>query len=227
MSDIGFQQVLEEVLARSNERRRGTVRGLVQVLNQMANRGVKAFTVAAVGRECEAANVLKTQTIRNANGEDFRRLIEAFALARGASITHRPVQHLTPLQEAIASIPDLDIRTRLNAMLAENRAQRAEIQALRQGFAKMQAPPPQPEPSHSAVSSPFEVEILPSRKSDINLGPLERFASADWIDDQAWTIGESGALYNGAAMVSPAGFIPALRAVIEYVRTAQGRRTRE
>lgn len=227
MSDNGFQQVLEEVLARSNERRRGTVRRLVQILSQMANRGVKAFTIAAVGRECEAANVLKTQTIRNANGEDFRRLIEAFALARGASTTHRPVQHLTPLQEAIAAIPDLDIRTRLNAMLAENRAQRAEIQALRQGFAKLQTPPPQSEPSHSAESSPFKAEILLPRKSDINLGPLERFASADWIDDQAWTIGESGALYNDNAMISPAGFIPALRAVIEYIRNAQGQRSGE
>ncbi|MBR9971812.1 gamma-mobile-trio protein GmtX [Magnetospirillum sulfuroxidans] len=225
MNDNGFEHVLEEVLARSNERRRGTVRALVQILNQMASRGVKAFTIVAVGRECEAVNVLKTQTIRNANGEDFRRLIEAFALARGASTNHRPVQHLTPLQEAIASIPDLDIRTRLNAMLAENRAQRAEIQALRQGFAKLQAP--QPEPSHSAESSPFEVEILPPRKSDINLGPLERFASADWIDDQAWTIGESGALYNGNAMISPAGFVPTLRAVIEYVRNTQCRRSRE
>ena len=39
----------------------------------------RIFSIANVGRACEAAGVLNTQSIRNSTGKDFRAIIDTFA----------------------------------------------------------------------------------------------------------------------------------------------------
>jgi len=190
----------------------------------MADRGIKVFTVAVVGRECEAQGVLKTQSIRNAAGADFRLLIEAFARLEGGDTKHVPKPRLSPLDEAIACISDFETRNRLKAIIAENAACRADNARLRSAFSKLQMPLPQTAVEIASEAATAEIDIIPPSPR-ISIGPLERFLSAEWVDGLAWTISEAGTIVDGGRALTPPGFIPALRAVIEFVRGAQGRQS--
>jgi hypothetical protein len=222
MSGQEFEDAVRDVLARSNDRRKETVRGLISILTQMATNGVKVFTVAAVGRECEAARIVKTQTIRNASGSDFRLLIEAFARSRGVSTTHSPAIRVSPMEAAIAAIPDLEIRARLRAIIADNNACKADNARLRAAFSRLQAPPAPPITEPWEQSAMPEVEVLPPA-APLSLGPLERFVSPEWIDALAWTISETGTIMDGGRALTPPGFVLALKGVIDYVHSARGR----
>jgi len=201
---LGTLELKNEIRSRSNARKCANIDALWQVLCDMKKKGVKVFTVALVGRECEAAGVLKTQTIRNAGGEDYRLLIDAFAREIGASTTLIAAARLTPLDEAIAEISDLDARTRLNMLVAENRRQREEITRLKQAFKNMH------------VRSPQEkVEILPPHPPGMDTAPIEKFLSLDWIDERRWTVKDNGSIYaEDGDRVAPVGFVQALQQVV-------------
>lgn len=215
-----FTDVVEQVLAASNKRRQETVRALVTVLEEMRGRGVKVFTISNVGRECEERKLLTTQSIRNATGEPFRRIIEAFAQRHGLATTHVPARKVTPLEEAIQSIPDLDIRHRLLALIDDNKALRTQVQRLENGFKRLQVPERREAPAAEPASLPAQdIEVVPPHKTKLNLGPLERFISEDWIDRYAWTVGESGAIIDGSDPITPPGFVPALSEAITFLRS--------
>lgn len=118
----------------------------------------------------------------------------------------------SPLEEAIDGIQDLDIRTRLKMVLAENRRQRDEINRLRQAFKMLHLPvvmAPQGGPN---------VEVLPLPAAKIDLAPLERLLSEAWIDERRWTVEANGAIYNeDGEKVAPIGFAQALKAAIQAV----------
>jgi hypothetical protein len=196
----------DEICARSNSRKRATVEGLWQVLEGMQRKGIKAFTIAQVGRHAEAAGVLRTQTLRNAGGEDYRFLIEAFAQEIGAAITSAPAITATPLETAIDNIADLDIRTRLRMVLVENVRQREEIGRLRQAFKHMQ-------PASTVETSSVELLFPPDSRLDI--APLEKFLSADWIDERRWSVKANGAIYDEMnECIAPVGFVDSLQAFL-------------
>jgi hypothetical protein len=54
--------LMKEICARANARKQATVEGLWRILEEMRRKGVKAFTIAQVGRHAEEAGVLRTQT---------------------------------------------------------------------------------------------------------------------------------------------------------------------
>jgi len=221
MITTDFQEIVDAVMAQSNERRKETVRALVDLLHGMARRGVKVFTIANVGRECEQAGILKTQTIRNVNGEPFRRIIEAFAAANGLATTHVPARRVTPLEEAIEAIPDLDARVRLRALIDDNRALVAQVRRLETGFKRLQEPNVNtiaPTATITPAAAAPEVEVIPPEpQPKINFGPLERFIGTDWIDSRAWTVNQNGTIMDGDRAITPPGFVPALCAVIQLL----------
>jgi hypothetical protein len=189
------------------------------MLEDMRARGHKVFSIATVGRECEARKLLSTQYIRNANGEPFRRLIDAFSRQHGLATGREPTRRQTPLQEAVATISDLDIRTRLLSLIDDNKALRAQVLRLEAGFKRMTVPTfPSSSDAAPSIASP-EVEILPHKgRVSLNLGPLERFVSIDWIDQKAWTVTGTGTIMDGPHPITPPGFVPAMKAALESLR---------
>ncbi len=200
------QSLKEEILARSNARKRATTGGLWQVLDDMRRKGVRRFTVAQVGRHAEAAGVLRTQTLRNAGGEDYRALIDAFAKEIGIPTTALSTAPATPLAEAVEAIQDLDIRTRLKMVLVENGRQRAEISRLRQAFKHLQ---PALKEEQQATKP-----LLPVASTPVDVAPIEKFLSAAWLEERRWTVEPNGALFDEAGeCLGPVGFVGALFAL--------------
>ncbi len=212
MTATEFDDVVERERARSNQRRQRTINQLVETLNDMARRGIKVFTVANVGRETEQRGFLKAQSIRNANGKGFREIINAFAALHGLATTHTPARKVTPLEEAIRAIPDLDIRVRLLSLIDENKALRDQLQRLENGFKRLQASDAKiVEVPPEALPAP-DIEIIgPRARARVNRGPLERFISEEWVDQNAWTVNGSGTIMEGRHMITPPGFVPAMK----------------
>lgn len=209
-----FDEALEDVLRLSDDRRQRTVRALVDLLEEMRRRGGKVFDTSTVGKECEARGVIRLQSLRNAGGAPYRRLIEAYSRKHGLAAPQGKGQ--TPMQEAIMSINDLDVRTRLLMVLAENTSQKAQIQRLQAGFKRLSHPatPPTAAPHVPLI----EAEIMPPEALVVPEGvspyPLADFLSAAWLDQQGWVITEAGAIKEGGKdgdTVAPAGFVPSLR----------------
>ncbi|MBB3268790.1 hypothetical protein FHW79_006466 [Azospirillum sp. OGB3] len=206
--------IKEDILSRSNERKRKTVEALWNVLLELRAKGVKSFSVAVVGKACEDARVLKTQSIRNTSGADFRNLIAAFAVDGDDALSSRGRQARSPLDEAVDAIPDLDVRTRLRIMVAENRKQRDEINRLKEAFKHLREPA-------IAPSAEGAIELFPPASPsfrDIDFVPLRKFLSADWLDDNHWHIEANGAIYDADGnRVTPVAFVPALSALIALI----------
>jgi hypothetical protein len=216
------QEVRDEVLSRSNARRKETVMGLWRVLQGMRAKSVRIFSIANVGRACEAAGVLNTQSIRNSTGKDFRAIIDTFAAEIGASTTHQAPVVQTPIEEAIASIADLDVRTRLRMMLAENKRYREEVSRLKEFFKRLRVGAvPAPDATMQLPDSEraAEVEVLaPVKSVDVDVTPLEKFLSHEYLGDLRWKIGDDGALYEGKDRLTPVGFVPALEKLIAIAK---------
>jgi len=196
--------------------------GLWRVLEGMRAKGVRIFSIANVGRACEAAGVLNTQSIRNSTGKDFRAVIDTFAVEIGASTTHQAPVVQTPIEEAIASIADLDVRTRLRMMFAENKRNREEVSRLKEFFKRLRvgaAPAPDATMQLPDSERAAEVEVLaPGQSVNVDVTPLEKFLSQEYLGDLRWKIGDDGALYEGKDRLTPVGFVPALEKLMAMVK---------
>ncbi|WP_457091826.1 gamma-mobile-trio protein GmtX [Microvirga sp. P5_D2] len=221
MASDEFQTVVAEVSARSNARRKATVAQFVQILQRMHAKGTHTYSISVVGKECEAQDVITTQAIRNATGADYRLIIEAFARDVGASTTHSVNVRQTPLEEAINSIADKDIRTRLRYLLAEVKALRNENNTLSAAFKRLSFKAHESTASVSApplLSSPVNAtEIQPPPQFDTV--PLADFISDRWIDKKGWIVDSHGTIRDeNNDRMTPNGFVPALRTALEYLR---------
>lgn len=82
-------------------------------------RGITEFSIAAVGRDCETAGCLRTQSIRNAAGKDYRDIINSLKSEAGAGSEgfDRKARRLSPPAMHIEPVPDIQVRVRLSEML--------------------------------------------------------------------------------------------------------------
>jgi hypothetical protein len=222
MTVMTAQEVRDEVLSRSNARRKQTVMALCHVLEGLRAKGIRIFSIANVGRACEAAGVLNTQSIRNSTGKDFRAIIDTFAAEIGASTTHQAPVVQTPIEEAIASIADLDVRTRMRMMLAENKQYREELSRLKEFFKRHRlGTVPAPDATLQLPNSvrAVAVEVLvPVKSVDVDVTPLQKFLSDEYLGDLRWQVGDDGALYEGKDRLTPVGFVPALEKLITMTK---------
>ena len=226
MTDVTMtaQEVRDEILSRSNARRKDTVMALWRVLEAMRAKGCRVFSIANVGRACQTAGVLNTQSIRNATGKDFRAIIDVFAMEIGASTTHQAPAIQTPIEEAVANIADLDVRTRLRMLLVENRRQREEVNRLKEAFKRLRVgtvPPPGATMQLPSQAQAIKVEVFtPENGNDIDVTPVQKFLSREYLRDLCWQVGDDGAIYEGKDRLTPVGFVPALEKLIALTITS-------
>jgi hypothetical protein len=64
-----------------------------------------------------------------------------------------------------------------------------------------------------------KVEVLaPVKSVDVDVTPLEKFLSHEYLGDLRWKIGDDGALYEGKDRLTPVGFVPALEKLMAMVK---------
>lgn len=215
--------LLDELKARATERKRVTLDLIYGLLEKQAKSGVTDFSIATLGRLSTAAGGPSTQAIRNKNGADYRRLIEAYAAWRGAT-TKKPLsptnrQHLpTRDEDLLKRIEEPALRAVIGSIIAERNRYLSENRILKsQANIVVDCRPAKPENSR--------VELLPAL--DGVLTTMEREAlhaaiSEPFLTQQGWSRAANGRIKDadGRTLYKP-GYISAIEKVLKETHDGQ------
>jgi hypothetical protein len=204
-----------EILSRCSERKRGNVEAFWALLLKLHRQGVRNFTLAVVGKASQKSGGVKLQSLMNKGGADYRELLKAFAEDVGAT---QPTtgRKASPLEQAIETIADLDIRTRLRMILSQHKRFADDNDRLREILRRSQSLPEESAaaPAGGASASVTGSSIAlrangePQRAEPEALIALARFVSDEWMDERRWNVDEHGTVYDEyGERVTPHGFV--------------------
>ena len=174
------------------------------------------FTLAEIGRRLEARGGPKTQSLRNDNGADFRELIEAYVdempkATRRAGVNSK----VNPdrIEEALALVQDIGVRTGLLQVLAENKLLKHQNDQLRASFKGLSVSEkqfiPSTEPSCQVVTSGNPV------LNEADLAALRRGMDSDRIIENGWMVQDDGSVVDDSGVVVlPPGFVHAVQKLL-------------
>jgi len=168
-------QLFSETMLRTTSKRKQ--RSLTNVWNALEHlRGVKSrdFTAASVARTIEVLKLPgpKAQSIRNAEGRDFREIIRAYAAEYGDPKSKK--SEYPESAEFLFGISDLRTAAKVRELLADNRSMERQINLLKNFIQKQ--PPVELNPDGSfatpALASPDGKE-LPAPPGTRQFSPIE------------------------------------------------------
>lgn len=131
-------QLFSETMLRTTSKRKQ--RNLTNVWNALEHlRGVKSrdFTAASVARTIEVMKLSgpKAQSIRNAEGQDFREIIRVYSSEYGDSRNKK--SQCSESDEFLFGISDLRTVARVRELLADNRSMARQINLLKNFISKL------------------------------------------------------------------------------------------
>lgn len=140
----GPSQLYEEIILRTTDKRKlRSLENVRRALEVMREQKTADFTVASVARTIQALGLRgpKEQSMRNAEGKDFRDLITAYVQTHGKEQqTHGKEQRATANTEIdaiVSSIPDLRTAAQVRWTMVENRSLKRRLDLLRAAFTKL------------------------------------------------------------------------------------------
>ncbi len=209
---LGLLQTLKAQAARENKRK--NLELLWKVLEGMWREGCRSYGVAEVGRKLAEAGGLKTQSLRNEGGQDFRRIIEAFGACAGGHGRGQKIQGRSQLDLAVESLPDPAVRAIFRQVVAENKLYKTQNDQLRSSFKELSIKRPAETPSFAKAPS-LEVPLPPAQLTIQEKELLRRNLSPERFEENGWKIMEGGGVVDDAGVVvlSP-GFIAVMRRLL-------------
>lgn len=212
--------LLDELKSLASKRKRTTLDLIYGLLEKQAKSGVADYSIATLGRLSTAAGGPSTQAIRNKNGADYRRLIEAYAASQGAT-TKKPLsptnrQHLpTRDEDLLRRIEEPALRAVIGSIIAERNRYLSENRILKARTEIVV----DCRPANRATSP---VEVLPTLRG--LLTPMEREALEEAISEpfltrQAWSRAANGRIKDedGRVLYKP-GYVSAIEKVLKETR---------
>ena len=191
--------------------KRENIERLWDVLKKLASEGETQFTLTVVGERLALAGGLKTHSLRNASGSDYRGLIELFREERKENrVGH---SELDPVEAALAMISDMSVRATLRQALGEAKAVRLAHSRLQSALKKCSIAE-----EGSAVQP---AASLPAADESKKLTPRMRSALARGMDagrlwEKGLSVSETGAIEDATGMaLFPPGFADAIYVLIE------------
>ncbi|MFM0392882.1 MULTISPECIES: gamma-mobile-trio protein GmtX [Paraburkholderia] len=196
------ERLFRELQATARKSKQVELERLWTVLQDMRRAGINDYTLAKVGARLERVGGLRTQSLRNSSGKDYRRLIAAFAVdVCGKSTDSKP--RGAAQADWIDGIPDIQLRSWARQMVEENKLLQRQVNELKSAFkalrvyapnTRVQAPPPVTVATQPWLSA-FEIELL--KKSF----DASRFA------ENGWTANSDGSVTDDIGVtVLPPGF---------------------
>ena len=178
-----------------------------------ASRPCEGYGPSRVGEYTEQHGGPRAQSIRNANGATFRKLIDAVAATEGKPRVKAPAHPPSNIELAIAMIPDLPARTLLTMIVEDRRRLLTRENELRTAFARLsvaagtadRAPVAIEQAQTARSEQPVDLPLL----SGVEAGVLRRFLSDDWLEERSWTIDPDGSIVDdatGGGLIAPPGF---------------------
>ena len=169
------------------------------------------FSLAEVGRALERRGGPKTQSLRNAQGEHFRRIITAYAQALSAS-TRYVAKNKSQVELALDLIADPGIRGVLRHALADLKRLKRENDMLRAAYKELRI-------GALAVQPESRTEVLPPQPS-LLLSPrlvdaLRKGMDSRRLKERGLSVNDNGSIVDaGEVPLFPPGFATAIAAIL-------------
>ncbi|NWF38437.1 alpha/beta hydrolase [Mariprofundus sp. NF] len=203
-------ELFDQLKSNANLRKIKNLQIIHEVCREQHERGSEDFSLATVGRLCEKAGGLKTQSIRNKGGEDYRALISAWTTYTGGS-SRRPIKRKeNPFSDILRKIPAPDVRAVIGNILAENTKLRGEVNTLKQNAEVIiNQRPQEPRPTVEVFNPTIGL-------TDYEVDALRHAISDDFLEAQGWTMIQSGRVNNhhGRPLYKP-GYATGIRKLLE------------
>ncbi|TXM93887.1 gamma-mobile-trio protein GmtX [Methylobacterium sp. WL116] len=218
---VGQPKTLEryrEILSRTSSTTKcRQMRNLAWVLTTHANARSTDFRVVTVGTRTAACGGPTAQTIRNANGADYRALIEVFAGEVQGS-TKAVTKEVSGSGEdaLLASIENLSARNQVRLLLHDCAGLRNQVNLLKHQIAREAPPMPtalsRPAQGNSP-SAPQSILISKARRESI-----EHFVSESNMSMKRWRTNEYGALVDAFDVeIARPGFVDGLKQILHQL----------
>lgn len=191
---------------------------LWRALESIREEGSRDYSLAELGRRLEKVGGPKTQSLRNAQGLDYRKLIHAYAHAMSGSSRYVG-KNQSSVEQALSLIPDPSVRAVLRVSLDELKRLKVVNDNLHAAFKNVQIGATLPTPEQ-LLPLPKPVTAGPDDAPTSVLRPQFIAALKKGIDEtrlaqQGLRVCEDGSVENEHGhKLFPPSFITALRAVI-------------
>lgn len=187
---------------------------LWRVLGRQVTAGSDDYRVVTIGALTEQEGGPTTQTIRNANGADYRAIITKFADEVGGATKKAPRLSNEPHEKLLSGILDLQTRQHVRLLIQENLSLRNEVNLLKHQISHTSAPIVQPHGSVVPGSDTAEPQIMTLSKSAREA--IESFIDKRVLRSKRWQVNEHGAIVDAFdAEIAPPGLLDTLRQIIE------------
>lgn len=208
--------LLEEMCKNANPRKERSLRLIYGICEEQHQRGSKDFSVVTIGHLSNQRGGPSAGAIRNKTGEEYRALMKIFADNVGGHSRKVVQAKQDEVDEILEGIMDPVLRTRLNLLLAEVKAMRAQLLATR--HLANQTACIRIEQPKVAGSEPTLSELVP--KDAPVLDALEKRAFQAAISERTlahwgWRRDEAGRILSDTGQVIfQAGFISGIEKVL-------------
>ena len=206
-----------------NSKKRKNLEMLWTVLEEMQRNGAYDYSVAKVGAELEKLpGGMRTQSIHNAKGVHFKRLIQAFGTAAGGSL-NKIAKDKSQADRAIDLISDPGIRSVLRQSLERLKKLERENDELRSSFKQLRIwnsdPILGPAPTKGGIGE--NADILPPAQQQSAVvskrlaEALRKGIDRDRLAERGLVVHDNGSITSGNVVLFPPGFVEAIEAVLQ------------
>jgi hypothetical protein len=179
------------------------------------NHALRDFTLASIGRLCEAKGVIKGRALYNASSADYVALINAWAAFSGPSSVKPPKREpaVSSSHAYLMRIEDPAIRSIMQAAIQERDKLKQQLNILKSQTHVVINKRPL---GATIAQSSGNIALLEvsARLTDSERDALRKAVSTDFLADQEWTVGSDGEVMSNGRMLFDPGFIGAIRKVL-------------
>lgn len=137
------RSLLEEIFSKtSNTTKRRQLINLWTVLERQARANSDDYQIVTIGKQTTDLGGPTTQTLRNANGNDYRSIIAVFVEEIGAAGKPPKKASSDPIEDMINGISDRTLRHQVRLLIQENRSLRNEVNLLKRTLTNSAPPIP-------------------------------------------------------------------------------------
>lgn len=199
------------------------------VLMEIRESGGRDYSLSEVGRRLEEKGGMKTQSLRNAGGADFREVITAFAQSVMGSPRYI-AKTKSSVDQALDLIGDHSVRAVLKEEIAQAKKMRAENAMLRHAFSKLSIPREEEIPEEPQTEVVLESSNLPVTQPGLGnevretksgklpkrlIAALRKGSDPKRIRTLGFRVTEDGSIQNARGeAIFPPGFLTACEAVL-------------
>lgn len=193
-------------------RRQRTLRAVHEICRRQHQAGKRDFSLATIGKFCEADRILNHRSIYNDGSMDYRSLTETWAAYAGPPSPPSPKELASA--EYLMRIPDPAIRSIMQTIVAERDKLRAQINTLKAHAQVVIDRRPSSSIAGSALAPTTALSMV-SRLTKAERTALQQAITPEFLQSEGWHESEHGQITNDRGRtIYRLGYVTAMRKVL-------------